>query len=328
MNRRKLVFTKPYTVDVVTEDFSADPEADEIATETQYSLISPGTELMSTKDRDPAEFPTVHGYASVERVIDTGGEVEGLHIDDLVFSTRHHASHHCYVPAEARVVRVDVDVPTEHVPFARMAGVSIPSLQTTQIRPPAVGAVFGLGLVGNFAAQQAEIMGYDPIAFDPLAQRREWATACGIADVYPTPDDWPDDDREAPLFALECSGTQAGLLGGLEIVDTGGEVTQIGAAWEQTDPDLSAFDVQERIFFDYLTLRTGWEWQITQSPTRDRQQSYEGNFRWAIKRIAEEAIEVEPVHTHTFVPEEVQAGYDGLAEAPESYLGVLIDWAA
>lgn len=331
MRTEKLVFTGPGEVEIRSTAIDEDLGETGLLGETLYTLVSPGTELMSAETASPDSFPLSVGYATVDRVLDTGSEVESVEPGDEVFTRGDHAAHHRLDVAESPVVPVPEGVPTRLAPFARFCGVSTPSIQTAEVNPPALAAVFGLGLVGNLACQMLAAFGYDVVGLDPVDARRRTAEGCGVGTTLdPTVDldaRLPAAVDGSPGLVLECSGTAAALASAVEIADRDAEIVQIGAPWEETDPDVSAYDVQDALFFDYLTLRSGWEWQIPDfADDFDRYSHYE-NYAHALELIARGEVTVADLVTHLVSPSDAQSAYDGLAEQKETHLGVLLDWS-
>lgn len=330
MRRDRLLFTDALSVEVRSEAFEIDDlGGNEIVSEVQYSVISPGTEIMSNRTRDPAEFPHEAGYASVDRILEVGTGVEEFESGDLVMTMRPHASHHRFDITESPTVALPAATPVKDAPFARLCGVSMPTFQTTNVTPPALVAVFGLGPVGNLAAQVATTFGYDVIGIEPIEARRAWAQDCGIAQTVSPGEDLTDEIVSAvgaPELLVECSGTAVALRDAIEIADVGGEVVQVGAPWVEDDPEVSTHELQNQLFFEYLTLRSGWEWQIPFFAGEHDRQSHAGNYERAMELIGRGEIVVEDLVTHEIQPSEFQAAYEGLAHAKDQYLGVRIDW--
>lgn len=333
MKRDRVRFVDELEAEVESDDLRAEVGPTEVLTETCYSLISPGTEVMSSVTRSESEFPFEPGYASVDRVLEVGEDVETIRSGDTVLASQPHASHHRFDVTELPAVPVPDDLSPKDAPFARLFGVGMPSFQTAAAAPPATVGVFGLGLIGNLACQLTDAFGYEPVGLDPVEARRDLARRCGVAATT--------DPNEADLAAhlssafgidgceliLECSGTAAAMRDAVDIAATGGEVVQVGAPWVETDPDVTAFDVQDPLFHEYLTLRSGWEWQLPMFADDLDRHSHEENYAHALALLAAGDVVVDELVTHVVRPDDVGRAYEGLAHEKEDYLGVLIDWS-
>jgi threonine dehydrogenase-like Zn-dependent dehydrogenase len=209
--------------------------------------------------------------------------------------------------------------------FARLMGVSMSTLTTTTARPPQKVIVTGLGLVGHLAAQVFASCGYEVIACDPLDSRREFAARAGLRDVRPVPP--LDDPRVAGHVALvlECSGHEQAALDGCRIVRKRGEVALIGAHWRR-HTDLMAHDLLEAIFNRYVTLRSGWEWELPRQETEFRTNSIFANYEAALNWLADGRVRVEGLFTKA-PPRECQRVYQDLLHRRGDRLAVVFDWS-
>jgi threonine dehydrogenase-like Zn-dependent dehydrogenase len=205
-----------------------------------------------------------------------------------------------------------------------MMGVSMSTLTTTTARPPEKVVVTGLGVVGFLAAQIFAHCGYEVIACEPDARRREIARACGLERVLPSvPLQDPKVARQVSLV-VECSGHEQAVLDGCRVVRKRGEVVMVGVPWRQRS-EMAAFDVLSEVFFHYVVLRSGWEWELPHQPTPFRTNSIWGNFAGALRWLAQGAICVEDV-CEIRPPREAQEAYQDLLHRRCAKLSVMFDW--
>ena len=113
------------------------------------SLTSPGTELHW--NYLGKNFPSHPGYASVFTVDEVGAEVTDLAVGDPVFGPGGHQE--CQQMRRESVVPIPPGLEPERAIFARLAGVSMSTLNTATAHPPSRVFVTGLGPVGNLPAQ-------------------------------------------------------------------------------------------------------------------------------------------------------------------------------
>jgi len=332
MNIERIQLTAPHEPEVATVELDVQGlGATEVLSETQYSLVSPGTELLGVQTAADHEFPYQVGYACVDRVTKTGAEIENLEAGDLVMNTGRHASHHRLETTETPVVPVPNGLDPKAAPFARLCGVSMPALQTTPISPPARLAVFGLGLVGNLACQMAGVLGYDVVGFEPIAARRDIADRCGVRTTLdPTagdPEAMVDEEGlDSPPLLFECSGTADAIADAVTLAATEADIVQIGVPWVQTNPEVSAHQILNPLFRKYLTIRSGWEWQIPRFGTNHDRFSHSENYAHAMELLADGEINQQELLTHVVTPDEIGAAYEGLEEQKDEFLGVVVDW--
>jgi threonine dehydrogenase-like Zn-dependent dehydrogenase len=215
---------------------------------------------------------------------------------------------------------IDLDI----APFARLGQVGGISLQLTAARPGDTVAVIGLGPVGNLVAQLAQASGYRVVSVERSPGRRELARSTGLSTVVA-----PEDagDAVAPAGAslvLECSGSQHAVLLATEICARHGEVMMIGAPWRR-EPEVAASSVTARAFERFLSLRSGWEWQV---PLYDGERSVAGCTRWVLQRLADGSVATRRLVSGTITPDRAHAAYDVLDSEPERHLTFLFDWEA
>src|SRR5689334_4744384 len=160
----------PQFAELRSEPRDARPlEADQVACRTITSVISPGTELAWNYLSD--RQPSVPGYANVSRVEAVGAGVTQFKPGDVVFSFYPHRLN--IRGRESEMIRIPDGLDPRVAPIARLMAVSMSTLTTTRARPPQTVLVFGLGPVGHLAAKNFAACGYDVIAVDPVAARRE-----------------------------------------------------------------------------------------------------------------------------------------------------------
>ncbi|MEX0345949.1 MAG: zinc-binding dehydrogenase [Rhizobiaceae bacterium] len=230
--------------------------SDEIRGETVCTLISQGTELAWAGGDD---FPIRPGYSAVFRVTDIGDKVDNVQVGDLRFCMGHHRSTQQYGVKYTLPVPKGVDAETAVI--ARLMGVSMTTLMTTAARPGDKVIITGAGPVGICAAHNFRIGGYDVSVVEPDEMRRRQVEASGIASTFAAmPHDNPHYAKKVRLV-VDCSGHEAAVLDGCDIVAQGGEVVLVGVPWRKFT-DRSAHDIMHSVFFNFVRLRSGWEWSL------------------------------------------------------------------
>jgi len=331
VNASRVVFPATNVVDL--QEFEADlsdPAPHEVTVRTRVTVISPGTELARlrgalTFDSDePPAFPidTV-GYANIGTVLAAGSRT-GVAPGDRVYTMGNHATIARVDARHMLCVPVPENLADEDAVFARLATVSMTTLVTTFARPGDEVAVVGLGLVGNLAAQVFQTAGYMVNAFDISPDRREIARVCGIASVHEEMAGARFEQRHRLI--VEATGSAKALAGAMELAQPGGEIVMIGAPWGGEANSVPSSQVTRLLFFRFLRLRSGSEWEIPRQPTPLVAGSNYGNSVTALDWLAAGKLRVQPLITHRIRPEAVPTAYVGLRDTPNDYLGVVIDW--
>lgn len=294
---------------------------DEVRGKTLVSLVSPGTELNA--NYNGKKFPNSPGYSNVFQVEEVGTEVETIQPGDVVFSFRGGHRSRQAVPSSYLSVVPEGLTPEDAI-FARLAGVSMTTLNTAAARCPARVLVTGLGPVGNLAAQIFAHCGYRVTGVDPVESRRDLARAVGIEDVRASIADRPADLLDAVGLLVECSGHEQAVLEGCRLVRKKGEVVLVGVPWKK-NTDQVLFDLLHAVFHRYLVLRSGWEHEIPATPEPFAFHSKKANYEEAMRWIAEGVLKVRPLGV-MMSPTDCQEAYDGLAGQTSPAPTVIFDW--
>jgi threonine dehydrogenase-like Zn-dependent dehydrogenase len=302
----------------------------ELVVQACRSVISPGTELAHYRGDSlvgldpPAQRPhqPFHpGYAMAGTVLAAGPD-SGFVAGTSVLSHTPHQSVVRFDPRQHVCLPLPAGIDLDIAPFARLGQIGGISLQLTAARPGDTVAVIGLGPVGNLVAQLAQGSGYRVVSVEPSPGRRELARSTGLSTVVA-----PEEagDAVAPAGAnlvLECSGSQHAVLLATEICARHGEVMIVGAPWRR-EPEVAASSVVAGVFERFLSLRSGWEWQV---PLYGQGRSVAGCTRWVFERLAAGALTTEPLVSGTITPDEAHAAYGVLDREPDRHLTFLFDW--
>jgi threonine dehydrogenase-like Zn-dependent dehydrogenase len=223
------------------------------------------------------------------------------------------------------VLKVPSGLEPAHAVFARLMGVSMATLTTVAARPPERVVVTGLGPVGHLAAAIFATCGYDVIAADPIPLRRELAQRIpGVRLVLDEAHPDHPDLKDRVAVVVECSGHEKATLDGCNLVRKGGEVVLIGAPWSRK-AEITAFDVLHPVFFRYVTLRSGWEWELPMHTTDFRHNSIWSNYSAALRWLREGRVRVDGLYK-TAPPREAQRVYQDLLHNRWDHLAAVFDW--
>jgi threonine dehydrogenase-like Zn-dependent dehydrogenase len=317
-----VTITARETAELLPADRDPSPlGAREVAGRTLATLVSAGTELAG--NYLGSRFPSTPGYAAVFTVEEVGAEVSDLAPGALAFCMGPHRSWQ-RAPRE-RIVPAPVGLAPEQAAFARMMGVTMSTLVTTDARPGDLVLVTGLGLVGHLGAQIFQACGYRVIGCDPDANRQEFARRAGVARVLPeVPREEPEVAGKVALV-LECSGHEQAAIDGCRVVRKGGEVVQVGAPWRR-QTELSAHELLHLVFHRYVRLRSGWEWELPLANEEFRAGSIFGNFATALTWLSERRVVVDNLFARRS-PKEAQMAYQDLLHHRGDRLAVIFDWS-
>ncbi|MBK5933626.1 threonine dehydrogenase-like Zn-dependent dehydrogenase [Rhodovulum imhoffii] len=306
--------------------------ADEIRGPTIATLISQGTEMGWAEGED---FPIRPGYAAVFRVEEIGDAVEGVEIGELRFCMGYHRQ------TQQHAARFTLKLPDGMAPevalLARLMGVSMTTLMSTKARPGDKVVICGAGPVGILAAHNFAIGGYDVSVVEPDAMRRAQLRQSGIGTVHAR---MPLEDTaylKKVALVVDCSGHESAVLDGCHIVRPMGEVVLVGVPWRKYT-DLSAHEIMRAVFFGFVNLRGGWEWEV---PIQSRGFVWEellegynnaphstfGGFARALRWLSQKRIDMAGLMTSVSPANPAQV-YSDIAARKISEPFIIYDWSS
>ena len=170
-------FTAPETA-IVEDREVADPGPGGLLVETTCSLISTGTELTLYAGQYPDDsawadygsYPLVPGYSNVGRVIAIGEDVDEAYRDARVASWAGQTAYHTLTPEQC--ILVPDGVADEEAAFFAIAQIVMNGIRRGRVDWGETVAIFGLGLLGQFATRFSRIAGAWPVVGVDLAEHR------------------------------------------------------------------------------------------------------------------------------------------------------------
>jgi 2-desacetyl-2-hydroxyethyl bacteriochlorophyllide A dehydrogenase len=348
MQIKQVVMVGKRQVELQTLSLDEKLGADEFLVRTECSFISAGTELAiyTAKEESALQkgswcaYPWRAGYANVGVVEAVGPAVTRVASGQRVFSLGAHVSHF-KCGQDAFVVAVPDGLEPGEAAASRLAGVATASMaMADRSKYQPVVLVFGLGMVGNLAAQAFRTLGAKVVGIDPLAARRELAGRCGLIRTFAggeTAGIKAELKRltgvEQADICIDASGIMPVVLQALALTADVGQLILLGSPRSPLEGNItSAFS---EIHCRNIAVRGALEWCLPAYPV----QSIWGGrtppllslwekqgiiFDW----ISDGRLVIEPMISHRLPPTKIRDAYEGLLTAPETFTGVVLDWSA
>ena len=338
MKIREVVVTGQNQVELQTNEFDASIQSpNEILIDTEYTFISSGTELANYTGREPKVFqkgawcayPWRSGYANVGVVRDVGANVTRAAPGDSVFTYGRHASIIRYTQ-DRLIVPISDSIDSGVVAASRMAGVAMTSIIVSEIDTNAGVIVFGLGLVGNLAAQMFQIRGCRVVGVDPVAERRKLAERCGIEHTI----GGDAEEVQAQIqeltkgelgnITVDAVGHSSVVMQALRATASHGQLVILGSPRVSVTGDLT--ELLSDTHLRWITIRGALEWCVPMYPDTGNRVSQFSKQQTIFDWIARGELDVESLISHRLKPKQIKQAYDGLLNEPDVWTGVVLDW--
>lgn len=309
----------------------------ELLIESEWSFISSGTELANYTGREPKVFqpgawcayPWKSGYANCGIVRAVGEQVTRARVGERVFTYGPHATAFRY-SEERLVVSAPADIAPDLAAASRMAGVAATAIYVSEMQGNPWVAVFGLGLVGNLAAQMMRIQGCRVIGVDPVAERRALAERCGIEQtVGGTPQEVQQaiaDITGGDLadITIDAVGDSRVVMQALRSTASFGQLVILGSPRVAVEGNLT--ELLSDVHLRWITLRGALEWRLPMYSDIGKAPSQFSKQQMIFDWLRRGQLQLEPLISHRMQPATIKAAYDGLLNEPNIYTGVLLDW--
>ncbi len=338
MQIREVVVTGQNEVEIQSrqlDESALGPE--DLLIETEVTFISAGTELANYTGREPKVFqpnqwctyPWRSGYANVGTVLAAGSSVTRAQVGQRVFTYGSHGSTVIF-NQQRLVIPVPVGMDATLAAATRMAGVAMTGIVVSEIRDSPWVAVYGLGMVGNLAAQGFALRGCRVIGVDPVESRRKLAEKCGIAYTVGGSAQEANEAVRALTggqgadITVDAVGHSGVVMQALEATARFGQIILLGSPRVPVEGNLTA--LLSEVHLRMITLRGALEWSLPIYPdTGNRTSQYSKQtsiFEW----VKAGKLHVEPLISHRLPPEQIKEAYEGLLRQPETYTGVALVW--
>jgi threonine dehydrogenase-like Zn-dependent dehydrogenase len=310
------------------------------------SLISPGTEILGgvvgrRKNPNPKDKDIVFGYANAGEIVQVKGKCPGLEKGMRVAAMGGgfavHGNYAC-VPVNL-VEPLPDNLNYEDATYACLAATALQSVRRTAPQLGEYGAVLGLGIVGNLAAQFYQLGGARVIGWEGFTNRIRIAKKCGVANIvnFKSKDPAEETKKFAAPYGLDFANIAFGgdatkawqqVLGCMKkspdthqmgrVVVVGGAKLEFGGGAYSGNVDVMASSRTGPGYHDPV-YEFGQDY-----PNAFVQFTTKRNLREIVTLLSEKRLHVKPMTTHTCALAKVGEMADRIINAPNDALGVVL----
>ena len=330
MKSKTIVFTKPYTAEVLEREIGCVTE-NMVKVKMEYTVVSGGTEraCITGMNNTSQRFSMSLGYCGVGHVVEIGEKVRKVSVGDRVLV--YHGCHTEYnVVPESDVTKVESDnIDSLDAAFVIIASMGLGGVRKLEIELGESAMVMGLGLLGIFSVQFCRLSGANPvIAVDLNEERRQLALQLG-ADyaLDPTAEDFKEKVMQITKgkgvnACVEVTGISLAMKQALECASWMGRISLLGCT------RVSDCEV------DYYTQvhRPGVKLIGAHNFVRPKVESYPHHWthhddcRAILDMIETGRVDVQSIVSRVVKPEEAPQIYTQLCNDKNFPLGTAFDW--
>lgn len=332
MERRFLQFPAPRSCRLATEPMPV-LQPGELLLCTTRTLISTGTESIAyTRDFSAdthfdrwVRYPFCPGYLHCGVVEAVGPGVTGWRIGDRAATRGHHASHVAIAASQA--VPVPPELTDEEAVWMGLGQITQVGLRAGAPQFGDTVVVVGLGLLGQLVARQALLAGARAVlALDP------WAARLRFLAGLPATHGFAGEAAAAGAFVqshapgradlvFDVTGHHAVFPAALGLARDFGTVVLLGDSGHPHRQNLTS---------DVITRGL----RIVGAHDRHVRTQASATEPWTAPRmgalflqyLAQRRMDVRPLITHRFSPDEAEAAYEFLQARRDTAMGCLFDW--
>jgi len=344
MKTRQVIVHNQHDVRLDAVELDHDePHDHELLIRTRASFISAGTELAIYTGLNPqvsspvgwCRYPASMGYANVGEVVAVGQAVDGFSVGERVFTLAHHVRDHLATVGQNLVVPVPENLTDAQAVAARMAMVAIAAVQVADLALNEWVAVFGLGTVGNLAAQLFRLSGARVIGIDPYEPRRRIAEKAGIEHVIGGSEEEVATAIQkltgnvGARIAIDAVGDSRVVHQAAQNTATYGQVILLGTPRAEVQANVT--DTIWPVHYRWIKFIGAHEWRLplVHRPCHreDLRHSVESNLVTIYDLIERGCLRVDDLISHQMRPEQIEDAYEGLLNHKDTYWGVVLDWS-
>lgn len=300
--------------------------------QTLYSQVSAGTERAIYRGQEAwFKFPGTPGYSCVGKVVAKSAAVTDVEVGDVVFCRGKHAQYQ-YVDLDDNYCKVPANIDLMKAPIARLFAIAVTGVRMSKIELGDDVLVVGQGLIGNAAAQLAQLQGANVLALDLDDNRLEQSKKCGIAHVLNSGEDdlmnkiMAVFDGRKPTTVIDATGVPKVIDESIDFVAPDGRMILLGSPRGDHIGNVTHFQQHIHRFIHRVEVVGAHEMMAPRKTMPYVKHSCQRNERICLELIAQGKLKVDTLITNVVRPEECATVYRQLDKNDPAYLGVVFDW--
>ncbi len=331
MQNKQIVFTAAQKAELLEVDI-AELKPDSVLLETEYTVISGGTErasIMGMPNAGGMDFPKTSGYCGVGKVLKIGSAVTSVSVGDRALI--YHGKHMKYnVRPESDVTKVPHKALSSlEVSPVVIAAMGLGGMRKLELELGESAMVMGLGLLGIFALQFCRLAGaYPVIAADLNPARRELALQLGADYAFdPADPDFVNQVRAATggkgvNGTVEVSGSSLAMRQALECAARMGRISLLGC----TRVSDCAVDYYTQVHKPGIKLIGAHNFIRPKVESYPHHWTHQDDCNAILNLLAAGRIQSAPIISRVVSPADAGEIYTQLCDDPLFPMGTVFDW--
>lgn len=329
-----VVFPGPNVV-VMEDRPIPQPSPDQLLIDTQYTMISTGTELTVLKGEfvegsrweHYGKFPFYPGYNNIGKVVGAGAGVDPEWIGKQVAT---HGKHAKYVVSDTQSVRtVHRDIPAAAASFFALAEIAMNGIRRGQVVWGEAVIVYGMGLLGQLAVRFLRMCGAKPVFAVDISDQRLGKLPADVS-VIPIRS---DRDHLVEIVRHHTKGRMADVV--FEATGVSGLIPREFEALRKLGRFVVLSSPGGLTSFDFHDLCNSPSFTIIGAHNSSHPPFESPDTPWTMKRhaelffdlVADRGIDVEPLISHLEHYTKAAELYRMLLEHRANFMGVVLDWS-
>jgi 2-desacetyl-2-hydroxyethyl bacteriochlorophyllide A dehydrogenase len=298
--------------------------ATELAIATEFSAISPGTELAAYAGLPPLRpgnpYPRLVGYCNCGRVIAAGAAVEKFRVGDRVLTFASHRSHY-RIDAKEVVATIPPDLDGALASVTYLFHLSYAALQRARVTRGQRLAVIGLGVLGMTTAATAHLEGLHVIALSKREAALKQAHKFGADETMALT---RTGVRELADVVVTTSNDWNDWLVALQAARRGGTIAVLG--FPGREQPQAAFNPLDSQYFYDKQLSVFAAGQLVEGSPEIETSKLQQNMAFLVDQIARKRLPAGELARHVKPADQLVAAYEELLARRGDVLTYILQW--